>query len=152
MKKMNDTLVYSLMAVIAGLLIPFQAAMNAGLGKNLQSPYWSSQVVFVVAFMFMLLYIGIIRNPLPAAAQLSKPAWWMYLGGMMGAGYILLSMLAAGKLGIGNVTVLILMGQMFAALLIDQFGLLNSPVHAINWQRIAGTLMLVGGVYLVNKY
>jgi transporter family-2 protein len=152
MEKMNALWVFMCMALVAGLLIPFQAAMNAGLGKNLGSPYWASLVVFVVAFVAMLLYAMIIRNPAPTASLYAQPSWWMYLGGLLGAGYILMSMIAAGKLGIGNVTVLILTGQMLAALFIDHFGWLNTPVHAMNLARLAGTALVLGGAYLVNKY
>ncbi|MFX7029411.1 DMT family transporter [Acinetobacter baumannii] len=41
---------------------------------------------------------------------------------------------------------------MIAAVIIDQFALLNAPLHTINWQRLIGVALLIGGVYLVKKY
>ena len=70
----------------------------------------------------------------------------------MGAIYILLIVILAPKLGIGNVTVMVLMGQVLAAVVIDQFGLLGTNVHPINWPRFVGIVLLCLGVYLVKKY
>jgi transporter family-2 protein len=150
--KMNTQLVFLLLSLLAGMMIPFQSAMNAQLGKALQSPYYSALCVFVIAALGLSLYVVAARFPVPGAAQFIAAPKWSYLGGILGGIYILLIVICAPKLGIGNVTVLVLLGQIISALLIDQFGLLNFPVHNMNWQRVAGLVLLVAGVYLVKKY
>ena len=150
--KMNTQLLFIVLAVLAGAMIPFQSAMNTQLGKSLQSPYYSALTVFVVAAIGLTLYNLVSQQTLPGSSQFTNAPWWSYLGGILGGTYILLIVICAPKLGIGNVTLVVLLGQVIAALLIDQVGLLNAPVHRINWQRVAGVLLVIAGVYVVRKF
>lgn len=38
------------------------------------------------------------------------------------------------------------------ALLVDRFGLLKIPVHALNWQRLVGVVLMIADVCLVKKF
>ncbi len=151
MKPVNQ-LLFLFLALAAGMMIPFQSAMNAQLGKTLASPYYASLTVFAVAFFGLLIFILSSRMAIPSARQFGEVPFWSFAGGLLGGVYILLIVVTAPKLGIGNVTVLVLLGQVISAVLIDQFGLLRSPVHPINWQRLAGVTLVVLGVYLVKKF
>jgi bacterial/archaeal transporter family-2 protein len=150
--KMNSSILYIILAISAGAMIPFQSAMNTQLGKSLQSAYFSALTVFAVALVGLAVYILVSRFSIPTATQFSGAPKWSYLGGILGGTYILLIVLLAPKLGIGNVTVLVLLGQILAAIIIDQFGLLGATVHAITWQRAIGVLLLCAGVYLIKKF
>lgn len=149
---MSDQLSFILLALCAGMMIPFQSAMNAQLGKALQSPHYAALSVFVIAAIGLSLYILFNRYAVPSAQQFAGAPTWSYLGGILGGAYILLIVVCAPKLGIGNVTVLVLLGQVLSAVVIDQFGLLRSPVHIINIQRIIGVILVIAGVYLVKKF
>lgn len=149
---MNSQLIFLVLALLAGAMIPFQSAMNAQLGKALQSPYYSALTVFIVACVSLLLYILASRFAIPTTTQYASAPKWSYLGGILGGTYILLIVICAPKLGIGNVTVMVLLGQILAATLIDHFGLLNATVHTITWQRVIGLSLMIAGVYLVKKY
>ena len=149
---MNNAILLVILAISAGAMIPFQSAMNTTLGKHLQSPYFSALSVFIIAAIGLTLYIVLTKQIVPAMEQFASTPKWSYLGGILGGLYILLIVLLAPKLGIGNVTVLVLTGQILAALVIDQFGLLGASVHPINWQRFAGVVLLCAGVFLIKKY
>jgi transporter family-2 protein len=88
----------------------------------------------------------------PGIERFTTAPKWSYFGGILGGTYILLIVLLAPKLGIGNVTVLVLMGQVLAAIIIDHFGLLGAPVHRFNWYRLAGVIFLCSGVFLIKKF
>lgn len=150
--KMSNQLLFILLSLLAGAMIPFQSAMNAQLGKSLQSPYYSALTVFVVAFIGLAIYILAARYSTPSGSQFAAAPKWSYLGGIFGGTYILLIVICAPKLGIGNVTVVVLLGQIIAAVFIDQFGLLNAMVHRITWQRLLGVALMIAGVYLVRKF
>lgn len=150
--KMNQTILFVALAILAGAAIPFQSAMNASLGKSLQSPYFSALTVFMVAFIVMTVYIAVSRQSIPMYSQFVIAPKWSFLGGILGAVYILLIVILAPKLGIGNVTVMVLMGQVLAVVVIDQFGLLGASVHPINWPRFLGIVLLCAGVFLIKKY
>jgi bacterial/archaeal transporter family-2 protein len=150
--KMNNAILFIILAISAGAMIPFQSAMNTALGKSLQSPYFAALTVFAVAFVGLTVFVLIARFSTPTSIQFASAPKWSYLGGILGGTYILLIVLLAPKLGIGNVTVLVLMGQVIAAMLIDQFGLFGTTVHSINWQRFVGVILLCLGVFLIKKY
>ena len=135
---MNNSILFIILAVSAGAMIPFQSAMNTTLGKNLQSPYFSALSVFIIAAIGLSIYILVPKQTVPNPQQFTNAPKWSYLGGILGGTYILLIVVLAPKLGIGNVTVMVLLGQILAAMIIDQFGLLNATVHSLNWQRIIG--------------
>ena len=149
---MNSNLIYILLALLAGCMIPFQSAMNAGLGKSLHSPYFSALTVFIIAFFGIAIYILVSRQQVPELSQFANAPKWSYLGGVLGGIYILLIVLLAPKFGIGNVTVMVLLGQVVAAMLIDHFGLLGATVHLINWKRLVGVCLMIAGIFLVKKF
>ncbi|CAN5587800.1 DMT family transporter [soil metagenome] len=149
---MSGQIIFIALSFFAGIMIPFQSAMNAQLGKGLQSPYYAALSVFVVAAVCLAAYTIVAGYSIPATQQFAAAPKWSYLGGILGGAYILLIVICVPKLGIGNVTVLVLLGQMIAAILIDHFGLLKFPVHAVNWQRLIGVMLMIAGVYLVKKF
>jgi transporter family-2 protein len=59
--------------------------------------------------------------------------------------------IAAPRIGAANALGFIVAGQFVAAVIIDHFGLLGMPVHSISWWRIAGIVILICGVYLIQK-
>ena len=149
---MNSNLIYITLALLAGCMIPFQSAMNAGLGKSLQSPYFSALIVFIIAFFGIGVYILISRQHVPELTQFVNAPKWAYFGGILGGVYILMIVLLAPKLGIGNVTVMVLLGQVVAAIIIDHFGLLGATVHLINWKRLIGVCLMIAGIFMVKKF
>lgn len=149
---MNSNSIYIFLALIAGCMIPFQSAINAGLGKSLQSPYFSALAVFIIAFLGISIYILASKQHVPQLSQFTNAPKWSYLGGVLGGIYILMIVLLAPKLGIGNVTVMVLLGQVMAAMLIDHFGLLGTTVHLISWKRLAGVFLMIAGIFLVKKF
>lgn len=152
MKASDNQLLFLALALLAGGMIPFQSAMNSQLGRSLQSPYYSALSVFVVAAIGLVIYNLLSQQSVPTIQQFAEAPRWSYLGGVMGGIYILLIVICAPRLGIGNVTIMVLLGQVLAAMLIDQFGLLNATLHPINWQRLVGVGLLIAGVYIIRKY
>lgn len=149
---MNASIFVILLSLLAGMMIPFQSAMNAQLGKSLQSPYFAALTVFVIAAAGLIIYLFFDRQSIPNIHQWQAAPKWSFLGGILGGCYILLIVICAPKLGIGNVTILVLLGQVLSAVMIDHFGLLQSAVHHINWQRLSGVLLVIAGVYMVKKF
>jgi transporter family-2 protein len=150
--KISSQMIFLIMAVGAGMMVPFKNAMNSQLGKQLENPYFSTLIIFTLAVIGMGSFIFLSKQNIPNFSLFLKSPWWCYFGGILGGIYILLIILCAPQLGIGNATILILFGQIVSAVVIDQFGLLNSPVHPVNWQRLTGVLCVALGVYLVKRF
>ena len=58
----------------------------------------------------------------PSTGSLAGAPWWVWVGGLLGAFYVLGSVVAAPKLGAATLVAVILAGQAFASLLVDHFG------------------------------
>ena len=105
--KMNNQVLFIILALCAGAMIPFQSAMNTQLGKALQSPYYPALTVFVVAVIGLLVYVLVNPFAIPSSQQFNAAPKWSYLGGILGGTYILLIVIYAPRLGIGNATVIV---------------------------------------------
>ncbi len=58
----------------------------------------------------------------------------------------------APKLGVGLTTALILCGQLVMALLLDHLGAFGNPQMSLNLWRVAGVLMMLGGVFAIKMH
>lgn len=149
---MNNSLVYLGLAVLAGAVIPLQTSLNASLSRGLGGPGYAALAVFMVAAATMLTTAVLLKQPVPTLAQAGGVPWWSWLGGVFGALYVFLLVFLAPRLGIASVTGFVVAGQILAAVLIDHFGLLKFPVHALNPGRLAGVALLLAGLYLVKRF
>lgn len=152
---MDETMIqilWILLAIFAGVMIPVQTSFNTALGKSLGSPFLSSLAVFVVAAIAVIITIAATKTGLPSLAAIQSAPWWAWLGGLLGGAYIVILIFLTPKLGVGTVTGLVVAGQIIAAVVIDHFGLLNFPVHELSIYRIVGVLMMIGGVILVRQF
>ena len=149
---MSSTTFFLLMALLAGISVPTQAGINAQLGLWTRSPVLASTISFAVGTLTLVIYSLATRIPLPLLASAANHPWWIWFGGMLGAFFVTATIILVPKLGATAMVALILAGQMLASLLLDHFGLLGYPLHPISLGRIAGVLMLCGGVWLIKTY
>jgi transporter family-2 protein len=149
---MSSTTLFILMAILAGISVPTQAGINAQLGLWTKSPVLASTISFAVGTLTLVVYSLATRIPLPMLASAGSHPWWIWFGGMLGAFFVTATIILVPKLGATAMVALILSGQMFASLLLDHFGVLGYPIHPISLGRVAGVLMLCGGVWLIKVY
>jgi bacterial/archaeal transporter family-2 protein len=76
--------------------------------------------------------------------------WWGRTGDCLGVVYIVLSILLLQRLGASAVVAFVVAGQMLGALAFDQFGLMGLERLPATPLRLAGALLLVGGVVLMR--
>jgi bacterial/archaeal transporter family-2 protein len=149
---MNAFLSLGLLALVAGALIPVQAAANATLSKSLQGniPY-SALTLFVVAGVTAITSILLTGARLPNFKDFGEAPWWSYLGGTIVATYVLTITFLVPRIGVGRAISLIVTGQIVAAMLIDQLGLLHAPRFPLSSERILGAVLMVIGVFLATR-
>ncbi|PLX84994.1 MAG: hypothetical protein C0618_10965 [Desulfuromonas sp.] len=78
------------------------------------------------------------------------PAWEMS-GGLFGAFFVALTILAVPRLGVTTVMAALIVAQLVTGLFFDHFGFLGVPVEAIDFKRIFGVLLLLVGTALVYR-
>ena len=71
---------------------------------------------------------------------------------MLGAFYVTSVIILVPKIGVALTFGLVVAGQLGLSLMLDHYGLLGLPVHAINWQRLVGVLLIIVGVVLIRKF
>lgn len=141
-----------IVAVILGVILPVQVAVNSKLGDAVTNPLLAAFASFFVGTISLLTYILITGIPLSklAGAKDASPISWT--GGVLGAIYVAGSIILLPKLGVALTISLILAGQMLMSVVIDHFGLFGLPVKEISLARFAGMLLIVIGVVLIRKY
>lgn len=146
-----ETFLLILLGLLAGSGIPVQASVNSALRQHLGRPEWATLVSFGVGTLAIALVLLVQRTPLPAAAQVARAPWWAWTGGALGAFYIFSTIVLVPRLGVATSLAVILAGQVLSGLLLDQTGALGLATREITPARLGGVLLLVAGVYLVQR-
>ena len=142
-----------LLALLMGMLIPAQALMNAKMRMFVLNPTYSSIInfgvggVLIIAVTLIALTLGQQGN----WRGVSQAPWWAWCGGLIGAGVVVIGILAVPNLGAANYSVAIIAGQLFGALVLDHFGWLGVQQHAISPPRLLGAALLMLGVWLIQR-
>jgi transporter family-2 protein len=144
-------LAFLLLAVAAGGALPFQAGINARLATFVGGPIRASAISFAVGTVVLVLLALAATRGLVNTDRLGSVPWWGWLGGVVGAGYVASTVAAAPRLGALNLFAAVIFGQLLCSIVLDHYGLLYRE-HQLNAGRIAGVLLLAGGVALVRFF
>ena len=90
---------YVLLALIGGAAVVVQVGVNSSLLRYAGQPIWATLVSFVVGTSGLALCLLATRQAWPARAQFSGAPWWIWIGGLLGAFYVLTSVIAGPRLG-----------------------------------------------------
>lgn len=143
------SIIPAVMAFAAGAVLPFQATSNGAVGKALGHPLWGAMVSLFVSMMVLLPVLWLLKVPFPRLGHALQGPWWMWAGGVLGALYVASAAAFAPKLGAGGFIVLVVAGQMIAAVVMDHFGLMNITPRPVTLLRLAGVaLILLGAVFV----
>ena len=141
---------YYLFAVAAGAMLPFQFGINAVLARHVDGAARASLVSFAVGALALLVAVLLFFRGVPSGERLAAAPWWVWIGGLLGAFYVLGSVVTAPKLGAATLVVLILAGQAAASLTVDHFGLVGFEENPVTPGRLLGVALVAAGVVLVR--
>ena len=139
---------YLVFALLAGAMLPIQFGINAQLATWVGGSIRAAFVSFVVGAAALLVAVLFAQRGLPDRA--GDAPWWVWIGGVLGAFYVLGSIVTAPKLGAATLVALILAGQAIASLLVDHYGWVGFEENPITPLRLLGVALLAGGVALVR--
>lgn len=149
---MPTTWFFILLAVVAGAMMPTQAAVNNKLAFFVQHPVLAAFISFAVGTLALFLYIlttGIPLNQLAGVKNAPMAAW---MGGICGAFFVAAVVVLVPRFGVALTFSLLIAGQMIATLPIDHFGFLGTPVREINLPRLLGVALVILGVILIRRF
>ncbi len=149
---MSNTYIYLFIALLAGAMMPTQAATNNKMAAFVDSPVLAAFISFVVGTVALFIYILLAGVPLTTLAGVRDAPAIAWAGGLLGAFFVAAAVTLVPRLGVAMTFSLIIAGQMIVTLVIDHFGLLGIEVKPVNWQRLVGILLITGGVVLIRKF
>lgn len=146
---MRSTLVLSAWSFLAGAGIPLIGVLNSGMARSVGNPFAATAIMFAVASLVALglslpLY-GASGYALIGSAPLSSYGAGLFIGF-----YALSATIIIPRFGAGNFIAFILVAQLVTAALIDQFGFFGMARQPIDIVRVAGFLLILGGIALLQ--
>ena len=146
---MNMVYIYGLMALLGGIGLSVQAAINSNLSFGIGA---QPLVAALISFFVGTVCLGIIAyfqaDWNSVQSNLTQQSIWKYIGGMIGAAFVFTSIFLAPKIGITNTMFLFILGQLFSGMLIDHFGLINMLVRAVHWWKLLGMGIMLSGLVI----
>jgi bacterial/archaeal transporter family-2 protein len=149
---MSNTYLYLLIALLAGAMMPTQAATNSKMAAFVDSPILAAFISFFVGTVALFAYLLLSGASLTNLAGVRDAPLIAWAGGLTGAFFVAAAVSLVPRLGVAMTFSLIVAGQMIVMIVIDHFGFLGVEVRPVNWQRIAGILLITGGVILIRRF
>jgi transporter family-2 protein len=142
---------FYLLPILAGVAMTIQSGINSQLRIAINHPFLAAFISFFVGTVALVLILLLSKQPLPALTTYSGVNWYKFSGGLFGVFVVTVTLLSVKEIGVANMFVLVIAGQLITAVCMDHFGVLGLNVSPVTLQKIAGILFLVTGAWLVNK-
>src|SRR3954470_17494009 len=109
---MSSIYFYILLALLAGTMMPTQAAINNKLAVMVDSPILAAFFSFFVGTVGLLAYVLISGVPLGNLASAKNAPASAWIGGLLGAFFVTSTVVLVPRLGVAMTFSLIIAGQM----------------------------------------
>lgn len=135
---------------VAGACLPLQAGINGQLAKQVSSVLAASLISFAVGTLALLILV-MAQREIPSFGALRGLTWWHWCGGFLGVMFIATAAFAGPRVGAVLFMVLVIAGQLSMAVALDHFGWAGFKEAPISAGKIAGLLLIVGGIWLIRR-
>lgn len=153
--KIKANFLWKILGVSSGMLMSLQAAINGYLGIILKSPVHSAFISFTIGAILLIILVMVLRIPfsnIHNAIKLEENPWWIWIGGLLGAMYVLGNAWLIPRIGTGQVVIMALFGQLLFSALIEQFSLFGALQKHISYFKIIGLAIIFIGVLLIRIF
>jgi bacterial/archaeal transporter family-2 protein len=137
-----------IVAAASGVAMAVQGTANSQLSQK--TNLW--EATFLVHFLgtiivsVIMLFFGV--GSLRFEKWLSVP-WYLYIGAVLSVLIVYLVAMSIPKIGVCNATTAIIIGQVTAAVIIDQFGLFGAQKCAWSVSKFLGIALFAAGAKLL---
>ena len=140
------------LALMIGIAMAIQTAINSQLSDRLHSPLQAGLFSFFVGTIILAGLVYFQTAPKPSLQTLLHLPWYLWLGGFLGVYAISMSIYVAPKLSFLTFSGLVIFGQILMSMILDQFGWLGVEKTVVNWQRLLGALFILIGVVFTLQH
>jgi bacterial/archaeal transporter family-2 protein len=139
------------LTAIVGGLIALQAPINSVLGKRIGT-LPAASVSFAIGTVLLVALALTVGGGFGKLGEARHLTWYYLIGGLLGAAYVTTVLVTVRTLGAGGATAATIAGQLTAAVVVDQLGILGLDKQTVTPARIAGVALLAAGTFLVVRY
>jgi bacterial/archaeal transporter family-2 protein len=140
-------------ALLAGIASAIEPGQNADLAKSLRRPLLAgilSLIIGIATFTIMMLVTG--QYGWPGIDRLAQVPWWAWYGGVLSALLALAQLYVSKEVGAATFLGLLVAAGVVTSILLDNFGLVGFQIREVNFWRILGGALMIGGVALVARF
>jgi transporter family-2 protein len=138
------------LALIAGVSTAYQPGVNSAFADHAGSRLHGGLANFAIGLVGMIVVASLMRAGVPNTAKLAAGPWWMWMGGFLGAFFVMMSIVLVPKMGSSNYLAAMIAGQLIGSLVIDHFGHMGLPMHPVSAGRVVGVALILGGVACIR--
>ena len=143
---------FLLLALVAGAMMPTQAAINNKLAGYVASPISAAFISFLIGTVGLFVYMFATGVPISNLTNIKDAPPIAWIGGLLGAFFVAITVILAPRIGVAMTFSLIVAGQMLITLVLDHYGFLGLPVKEISLARIGGILLITAGVVIIRRF
>jgi bacterial/archaeal transporter family-2 protein len=138
---------YVLLALAAGAGVGFQAIVNARLAVAIGSPLGAALISFLVGTSVLAALVIARHEPLLPAGSVP---WWAWIGGALGAFYIVVAAAAVPKIGPTFLLLAAILGQVTVGFVVERSGAMGVQRTSVSAVQIVGYVLVLAGIVLVR--
>lgn len=140
------------LSFISGILIATQSALSGQLSSILKNPLIATFALYLSGALFISFYLFVTKEETPKLEVIKTvPTYLWIVGGVVSTFGLTLVYKSMPLLGLSNTLVCVICGQLILSLIATHYGWFNLPQHSINTKKFFGAIIIIIGVYLVNK-
>lgn len=143
-------LIFYALAIMLGIFLSIQAGINSSLSRGINSNLWGAIISFSVGAIALVAY-SLMTQQTPPLKKISAMPPYLFIGGALGAVYVLSVIVLFPKIGAVNIVIFTVLGQMLFSLIIDHYGWFGAATSPINWQKIAALTMMLVAIFWFQK-
>ena len=141
------------LALLAGVANAIEPGQNATLAKATGQPMLAGMFCFALAVICLVVTMVMARRlDRPSAGQVASVPWWAWLGGVLGAGVVLVQLYVSEQIGAAPFLSCVITAGVVGSIALDHYGFVGFARRPASRWRIAGGALMVVGVALVAAF
>lgn len=145
---------FYLLSFLSGLVLTLQLGINSQLKDKIHNPFIVC-LISIVGSLFTLIIIILYKyisgdKIIPSIMVFNTTEWWMYLGGLLGAFYIIATIASASRIGYTNMFSLVICAQILLSAFFDHYGIMSNTIISISPLKAIGVVLLIIATYIIQ--